>query len=171
VLWPRGRIPTAPVGRTVVFGRVSSTSTVLPYPEVGVRLVGENSVQLADAVRAGRLEAGLVALPIDDEGLEVGAPVARLEVVYASADPERLGGAMTIERLAEAALVLSARGASKRAPGRRSEMGQPACAWWLPPSSEPSSLSTTRPAVSRTTIDQRSERPGSPSSVSVHSIV
>jgi LysR family cyn operon transcriptional activator len=36
----------------------------------------------------------------------VGAPVAQLEVVYASADPERLGDAMTIERLAEAALVL-----------------------------------------------------------------
>lgn len=76
------------------------------YPEVGVRLIGENSVQLADAVRSGSLEAGLVALPIDDEGLEVGAPVAQLEVVYASVDPERLGAAMTIERLAEAALVL-----------------------------------------------------------------
>jgi LysR family transcriptional regulator, cyn operon transcriptional activator len=76
------------------------------HPEVAVRLVGENSVQLADAVRAGRLEAGLVALPIDDEGLEVGAPVAQFEVVYASADPGRLDGRMTIERLAHAALVL-----------------------------------------------------------------
>jgi LysR family transcriptional regulator, cyn operon transcriptional activator len=76
------------------------------HPEVAVRVVGENSVQLADAVRAGRLEAGLVALPIDEEGLEVGAPVAQFEVVYASADPGRLDGAMTIERLAEAALVL-----------------------------------------------------------------
>lgn len=76
------------------------------HPQVAVRVVGENSVQLADAVRAGRLEAGLVALPIDDEGLEVGAAVAQLDVVYASADPGRLTGAMTIERLAEAALVL-----------------------------------------------------------------
>ena len=50
-----------------------------------MRVVGENSVQLADAVRARRLEAGLVALPIDDEGLEVGAAVAEFEVVYASA--------------------------------------------------------------------------------------
>jgi DNA-binding transcriptional LysR family regulator len=73
------------------------------HPEVAVRVVGENSVQLADAVRAGRLEAGLVALPIDDEGLEVGAPVAEFEVVYASV---RRTGAMTIERLAQAALVL-----------------------------------------------------------------
>jgi DNA-binding transcriptional LysR family regulator len=76
------------------------------HPDVAVRLVGENSVQLADAVRAGRLEAGLVALPIDDEGLEVGAPVAQFEVVYATADPGRLDGAMTVERLAQAALVL-----------------------------------------------------------------
>ena len=76
------------------------------HPQVAVRVVGENSVQLADAVRAGRLEAGLVALPIDDEGLEVGAAVAEFEVVYASSDPGRLAGAMTIERLAEAVLVL-----------------------------------------------------------------
>jgi DNA-binding transcriptional LysR family regulator len=76
------------------------------HPDVAVRLVGENSVQLADAVRAGRLEAGLVALPIDDEGLEVGAPVAEFEVVYAGAEPDRLAGALTIERLAQAALVL-----------------------------------------------------------------
>ena len=76
------------------------------HPQVAVRVVGENSVQLADAVRAGRLEAGLVALPIDDEGLEVGAAVARFEVVYASTDGGRLPVAMTIERLAEAALVL-----------------------------------------------------------------
>src|SRR5215468_810632 len=74
------------------------------YPQVGVRVVGENSVQLVEAVRAGRLEAGLVALPIDDEGLEVGGAIAEFEVVYASAG--RLSGAMTIERLAEANLVL-----------------------------------------------------------------
>jgi LysR family cyn operon transcriptional activator len=76
------------------------------HPQVAVRVVGENSVQLADAVRTGRLEAGLVALPIDDEGLEVGAAMAQFEVVYASTDPSRLAGATTIERLAEAVLVL-----------------------------------------------------------------
>jgi DNA-binding transcriptional LysR family regulator len=76
------------------------------YPEVAVRVVGENSSQLADAVRAGRLEAGLVALPVDDDGLEVGAAVARLEVVYASADPERAGEPVSVERLAHAPLVL-----------------------------------------------------------------
>src|SRR5262245_29562572 len=74
------------------------------HPQVAVRGVGENSVRLVEAVRAGRLEAGLVALPIDDEGLEVGPAVAEFEVVYASADPVRQP--VTIERLAEAVLVL-----------------------------------------------------------------
>ena len=76
------------------------------HPRVAVRVVGENSVQLVEAVRAGRLEAGLVALPIDDEGLEVGAAIAELEVVYASAEPGRLAGPATIEQLADAVLVL-----------------------------------------------------------------
>jgi DNA-binding transcriptional LysR family regulator len=74
------------------------------YPQVAVRVVGENSVQLVEAVRAGRLEAGLVALPIDDEGLEVSAAIAEFEVVYATTDPPRR--AMTIEELAGADLVL-----------------------------------------------------------------
>jgi LysR family transcriptional regulator, cyn operon transcriptional activator len=76
------------------------------YPQVAVRVVGENSVQLVEAVRAGRLEAGLVALPIDDEGLEVGAAIARFEVVYATTRPGRLAGAVTVEQLADAVLVL-----------------------------------------------------------------
>ncbi|MET0686973.1 MAG: LysR family transcriptional regulator [Solirubrobacteraceae bacterium] len=76
------------------------------HPQVAVRVVGENSVQLADAVRAGRLEAGLVALPIDDEGLEVGAAIAQFEVVYASADPGGRAAPVGIEQLARAALVL-----------------------------------------------------------------
>jgi LysR family cyn operon transcriptional activator len=76
------------------------------HPQVAIRVVGENSSQFADAVRAGRLEAGLVALPIDDDGLEIGAPVAQLEVVYASAEPDGLTGPMTIEQLAQTVLVL-----------------------------------------------------------------
>ena len=60
------------------------------HPQVAIRVVGQNSSELADAVRAGRLEAGLVALPIDDEGLEVSAAVAQFEVVYASARADGL---------------------------------------------------------------------------------
>ncbi len=76
------------------------------HPEVAVRMVGQNSSELADAVRAGRLEAGLVALPIDADGLEVGPAVAQFEVVYASARPGGLDGAVTVEQLAAAVLVL-----------------------------------------------------------------
>ena len=89
------------------------------HPEVAVRVVGENSVQLADAVRAGRLEAGLVALPIDDDGLIVGPPVAEFEVVYASAVPERLDVPLTVEVLAERPLILPEARWGEQDPTRR----------------------------------------------------
>jgi LysR family transcriptional regulator, cyn operon transcriptional activator len=41
------------------------------HPRVRVRVVGQNSAEVADAVRDGHLEAGLVALPIDDRGLSL----------------------------------------------------------------------------------------------------
>ena len=76
------------------------------HPEVQVRLVGENSAQLADAVRSGRLEAALVALPIDDDGLEVGPVVAELDVVYVTARAAGPAGPVDIEGLAATPLVL-----------------------------------------------------------------
>jgi DNA-binding transcriptional LysR family regulator len=76
------------------------------HPEVAIRVVGQNSSELADAVRAGRLEAGLVALPIDAEGLEVSPAVAQFEVVYAGARAGELDGPVTIEQIGRAVLVL-----------------------------------------------------------------
>ncbi len=75
------------------------------YPDVRVRVVGQNSVEVADAVRDGRLEAGLVALPVDDRGLEV-RPSISDEVHYVSADPERTAAPKTIEDIAAAPLIL-----------------------------------------------------------------
>jgi DNA-binding transcriptional LysR family regulator len=72
---------------------------------VRVRAVGQNSVEVAEAVREGVLEAGLVALPVDDRGLDV-RPAMREEVEYVSADPARASEPMTIERLAKAPLIL-----------------------------------------------------------------
>src|SRR5437773_1262589 len=99
-------------GGTVSFGTFSSAHHFLltdlvaqfrqRYPDVRIRVVGRNSAEVVDAVREGQLEAGLVALPVDGQGLELTAPVWTAEVVYASADPARLAGPMTIERLAEA---------------------------------------------------------------------
>ena len=69
------------------------------HPAVRVRLVGQNSSEVVEAVRGGEIEAGMVALPIDDRGLDV-QPIMRDEVVYVSADPRRLRRPMTIAALA-----------------------------------------------------------------------
>ena len=41
-----------------------------------VRIVGQNSSEVADDLRAGVLEAAVIALPVDDTGLDV-RPVMR----------------------------------------------------------------------------------------------
>lgn len=76
------------------------------HPQVRVRLMGLNSSTVADAVRDGRLEAGLIILPIDDTGLDV-KPAVRDEIMFWSRDPDRLGEPMTITRLMERPLILS----------------------------------------------------------------
>jgi DNA-binding transcriptional LysR family regulator len=75
------------------------------HPQVRVRVVGQNSAEVADAVRDGQLEAGLVAIPVDDRGLDV-RPAFEEELLYVSAEPARLRVPVTIERLAEAPLIL-----------------------------------------------------------------
>jgi DNA-binding transcriptional LysR family regulator len=75
------------------------------HPRVKVRFVGQNSSEVAEAIRGGELEAGLVALPIDDEGLDV-RPIVRDELLFVTADPDLLGEPMTIDVLAGLPLVL-----------------------------------------------------------------
>ena len=75
------------------------------HPDVRARMVGLNSVQVAGEVAAGTLEAGLVVLPVATEGLIV-TPLVRDEVVYVSADHDRVTAPMTIERLARTRLIL-----------------------------------------------------------------
>ncbi len=75
------------------------------HPQVRLRIIGLNSVQVAEAVTAGDLEAGLVVLPIDSAGLEI-TPLMRDEVVLASADPERARRPVTMADLAAAPLIL-----------------------------------------------------------------
>ena len=88
------------------------------HPKVRVRMAGQNSSEVADAVRDGDLEAGMVALPIDDAGLDV-RPVMRDEVVFVSADPARVRRPMTIEGLTEAPLILSDASFRAQDPTRR----------------------------------------------------
>ena len=75
------------------------------YPGVKVRLIGQNSSEVADAVREGELEAGLIVLPIDDRGLDVRTAIHD-EILFMSADAEKVREPMTIERLAELPLIL-----------------------------------------------------------------
>src|ERR687895_149654 len=102
-------------GGTVAFGTFGSAHHYLlaglvedfrtRHPSVRVRAIGQNSAEVADEVREGRLEAGLVMLPIDDRGLDA-RPALREEQLYVSAAPARGGEPMTIERLADAPLIL-----------------------------------------------------------------
>jgi DNA-binding transcriptional LysR family regulator len=88
------------------------------HPNVRVRLVGQNSSETAEAVRAGELEAGMVALPIDDRGLEV-RPIMRDELVYASTIAAHVRSPMTIERVAGAPLIMSDASFGAEDPTRR----------------------------------------------------
>ncbi len=75
------------------------------HPLVRVRMVGLNSVETAAAVAAGELEAGLVVLPIADEGLSV-TPLLRDEVFYASRNPDHVLAPVSTQQLSAARLVL-----------------------------------------------------------------
>jgi DNA-binding transcriptional LysR family regulator len=103
-------------GGTVAFGTWSSAHHSLTggliqefrgrHPGVRIRVVGQNSAEVADAVRDGTLEAGLIALPVEDAGLDVRV-AAREELLYISADPERVREPITIQQLARAPLILA----------------------------------------------------------------
>lgn len=76
------------------------------HPGVRVELVGQNSTEVQEDLRRGRLEAAMIAIPnVTSEGMDV-IPVARDELVYISADPERLASPVTATRLARASLVM-----------------------------------------------------------------
>ena len=116
-------------GGTAAFGTFSSAHLyLLPalvaefhgrYPEVLIRVQGLNSAEVADSIRAGDIEAGLVQLPIDDRGLWVSAPVLTDTVVYVSADASHTARPMTIEELARTPLILSEARWAKDDPLRR----------------------------------------------------
>ena len=67
------------------------------YPGVRVELVGQNSTEVQEDLRRGRLEAAMIAMPqVESQGMEV-IPVAKDEVVYISADPEKLATPVTAQ--------------------------------------------------------------------------
>jgi DNA-binding transcriptional LysR family regulator len=74
------------------------------HPNLTVRFMSRNSSAIAERVRRGELEAGIVLLPIDDHRLDV-RPLVRDELLYVSADPRRTRRPATIEQLASAPLI------------------------------------------------------------------
>lgn len=76
------------------------------HPGVRVELVGQNSADVQEDLRRGRLEAAMIAIPqISSSGMEV-IPVARDELVFVSADRHKLATPVTARQLARASLVL-----------------------------------------------------------------
>lgn len=75
------------------------------HPGVRLRLVGVNSALVAEAVASGDLEAGIVVLPVSSPGLDI-HPVARDELVYASANPHHVTQPVDITTLATRHLIL-----------------------------------------------------------------
>ncbi len=77
------------------------------HPGVRVELVGQNSSDVQEDLRRGRIEAAMIAVPaVSSEGMAV-TPVARDELVYISTDAEKLAAPVTAARLAQASLVMS----------------------------------------------------------------
>src|SRR3954449_6031322 len=76
------------------------------YPGVRVELIGQNSTDVQEDLRRGRIEAAMIAVPsVNSEGFDV-TPVARDELVYISNDPARLASPVTASRLSLASLVM-----------------------------------------------------------------
>lgn len=74
------------------------------YPDVRLRLRGQNSFDVARAVQDGELEAGLVVLPVDDSLLDVRS-LFRDEVVYVTA-ARRGRQPVQIDEVARSPLIL-----------------------------------------------------------------
>ncbi len=76
------------------------------YPGVRVELIGQNSTDVQEDLRRGRIEAAMIAVPsVNSEGFDV-TPVARDELVYISADPAHLESPVNAHRLSLASLVM-----------------------------------------------------------------
>jgi DNA-binding transcriptional LysR family regulator len=75
------------------------------YPAVTVRVVGQNSLEVVAAIRAGELDAGLITLPIDAQGLEV-RPVMTDENFFVATDGIDDDTPVTIHDVARARLIL-----------------------------------------------------------------
>lgn len=77
---------------------------VARHPDVTVRVVGQHSAEVVEQVRGGTLEAGLVALPVEEHGLVV-EPVMSDEILFTALPGPDTQRPMSIERLAQLRLI------------------------------------------------------------------
>jgi len=75
------------------------------HPDVRLRVVGQNSAEVAAGVRSGAFDAGIVVLPVDAEGLEV-TPILRDEVLWVSSDPQSVESPVTLDHIAACPLIV-----------------------------------------------------------------
>lgn len=75
------------------------------HPKVRIQMVGVNSNDVAESVRSGQLEAGVVVLPVVSEGLKY-EPLFQDEVLLATAHDDLVDESASTEDLASAGLVL-----------------------------------------------------------------
>ncbi|MEU0314777.1 LysR family transcriptional regulator [Nocardioides sp. NPDC006273] len=103
-----GTIRFGMFGIARLYGGAGLVADVLDrYPGVRVELIGQNSTEVQDDLRRGRLEAAMLLVgSVSGPGLKV-TPVARDELVYISADPAHLATPVTAHRLSLATLVMS----------------------------------------------------------------
>ncbi|MDQ4111453.1 MAG: LysR family transcriptional regulator [Actinomycetota bacterium] len=103
-----GTIRFGMFGIARLYGGAGLVADVLDrYPGVRVELIGQNSTEVQDDLRRGRLEAAMLLVgSVSGPGLKV-TPVARDELVYISADPAHLATPVTPHRLSLATLVMS----------------------------------------------------------------
>ncbi len=94
------------------------TSFLVDNPDSRVRIEGRNSSSTADAVRSGSLDAAIVALPIDESGLDI-TSVFEGEVFYVSVEPDRARRPVSIEQVAERPFILYESSSGTEDPTRR----------------------------------------------------
>lgn len=102
-----GTIRFGMFGTARLYAGASLVADVLArHPGVRVELVGQNSADVQEDLRRGRIEAAMIAVPaVSSEGMSI-RPVARDELVYVSTDPDRLAAPVTASRLSKASLVM-----------------------------------------------------------------
>src|SRR4029450_8266064 len=69
-------------------------SILTRYPELRGEIVGQTPAATIELVRSGDVEAGIVALPVDDAQLSV-RPLFRDEILYVTAGPTRAASPVT----------------------------------------------------------------------------